>query len=521
MSHAAEIKLAVAYIRKSTEDESRQVESFQGQEREISRFAGAEGYTLVKWYKEAYTGTEVKRRKVFLQMLEDARSKALNFKYVICYDISRFGRLDNDEAGYYRHEFRKAGVDIIYAVENLQGDDTDDLIVSTKQWLAREYSRKIGEYVCRNIVSRTGDAHAKARAFNIGRAAPFGYDTVYLDHTGKPHTIVRLMADRSKEVYDTDGKLLRTLPAGTKFRKAGTDLMGLVPSLPERVDAIRRIFRWYVDENLGLFAIVNRLNEDLKNGTGIASATGKPWCMGSVQQILQNEHYAGNTVFNKRSMGKFFKLVSDENGIQLKRLPKHLDTTIRKNPRADWIVIKGTHEPIIPPELFYAAQSKRKKRNMDKSRLGRSMGSKYLFSGKLVCASCGFHFQGQTKRKRKNGKTWERIGYVCGGYKLHGKSTCHNLFLPADIIEETVFEALEKEVRSLDLSGVIGRAGEELTHAPKIADQRRGEIKAELARVEARLETLLECITPENKEIISEKMVALQEERDRLNAELL
>jgi len=94
--------------------------------------------------------------------------KSVNFSFILCYDISRFGRLDNDEAGYWRHEFRKHGVEVVYAVENLQGDDTDDLIVSTKQWLAREYSRKIGEYVCRNIISRSGDARERARAFNIG-----------------------------------------------------------------------------------------------------------------------------------------------------------------------------------------------------------------------------------------------------------------------------------------------------------------------------------------------------------------
>ncbi len=141
------VKLSVAYLRKSTEEENRQVESFAGQEREITRYAEAHGYAIVKWYRESYTGTEVNRRKVFLEMLSDAKSKSINFNHILCYDISRFGRLDNDEAGYYRHEFRKHGIEVVYVKENLQGDDTDDLIVSTKQWLAREYSRKIGEYV--------------------------------------------------------------------------------------------------------------------------------------------------------------------------------------------------------------------------------------------------------------------------------------------------------------------------------------------------------------------------------------
>ena len=510
------VKLAVGYLRKSTEDEGRQVESFEGQEREISRYAEANGYAIVKWYRESYTGTEVKRRKVFLEMLADARTKAINFGYVLCYDISRFGRLDNDEAGYYRHEFRKHGVEVVYAVENLQGDDTDDLIVSTKQWLAREYSRKISEYVCRNIVSRSGDAKTKARAFNIGRAAPFGYDTLYLDKEGKPHSITRQMSDRSKEVYGPEGELLRTLPPGTRFQKADTDLMALVPSAPERVETVQRIFRWYVKENLGQYAIMNRLNEALANGTGCASPTGKPWCIGTVQSILQNGHYAGSTVFNKRSMGKFFKLAADGEGVRAKRLPKHLPTTIRRNPKVDWIVIENTHEPLIPKELFDAAQAKRRARHAGNTQSRRSLGSKYLFSGKLVCGECGFHFQGITKRKRD----WVREGYICGGYKLRGKHTCQDWFLPSDVIEPAVLDALDREVRSLELSGAVGRAGEELGNAPAATERRREDLRRQLVQVEGRLEELLDCITPENKDLISEKMVALREERDRLKAEL-
>lgn len=72
-----------------------------------------------------------------------------------------------------------------------------------------------------------------------------------------------------------------------------------------------------------------------------------------------------------------------------------------------------------------------------------------------VRSECGFHFQGQTKRKRKKNSSWEGVGYICGGYKLRGRSTCQEWFLPEDIIEETVFEALDKEVQTLNLSGAI------------------------------------------------------------------
>ena len=131
------------------------------------------------------------------------------------------------------------------------------------------------------------------------------------------------MFDRSKEIYTPEGDFIRTLPAGTRFQKADTDLMGLIPSDPMRVETVRNMYDWYVKEDFGQYSIVNRLNEALKNGTGCPSPTGKPWCIGTVQSILQNEHYIGNTVFNKRSMGKFFKLTKDEEGVKAKRLPKN------------------------------------------------------------------------------------------------------------------------------------------------------------------------------------------------------
>ena len=88
------------------------------------------------------------------------------------------------------------------------------------------------------------------------------------------------------------------------------------------------------------------------------------------------------------------------------------------------------------------------------------------------------------------------------------------------MIEPAVFAALEAEVRTLDMAGVIGRAGEEIDKAPAMAEHKRHEIRRKLERVEARLEQLVDCITPGNKDIITEKMVALRKERGALQAEL-
>ena len=126
------------------------------------------------------------------------------------------------------------------------------------------------------------------------------------------------------------------------------------------------------------------------------------------------------------------------------------------------------------------------------------------------------HFQWITKKK----KDWSKDGYICGGYKLRGKHTCCDWFLPSDVIEPVVFDALDKEVLTIDISTAIGKAGDDLGNAPVYAECRSEELVRRLATVESRLDELLECIKPENKDIITEKMVSLKNERDKLRSEL-
>jgi len=70
-------------------------------------------------------------------MIQDAESPTRKFDLIVVYDVKRFGRIDNDEAGYYRHRLRTHGVEVRYVSENFNGDCTDDLLRPVKQWQAR------------------------------------------------------------------------------------------------------------------------------------------------------------------------------------------------------------------------------------------------------------------------------------------------------------------------------------------------------------------------------------------------
>ena len=65
-----------------------------------------------------------------MKLIKDAQN-GRRFGYILCYDVSRFGRVETDEAGYYRHLLSKAGVEVKYVAEGFHGDDTDDLWCTT------------------------------------------------------------------------------------------------------------------------------------------------------------------------------------------------------------------------------------------------------------------------------------------------------------------------------------------------------------------------------------------------------
>ena len=134
------MRKAVGYLRRSTD---RQEQSIPDQRRAIELYASENGYEVLDWYlDDAVSGTSSEGRKAFRKLIQDAQGQnGKGFRYVLTYDVKRFGRVDNDEAGYYRHLLRKSGVEVVYISESFAGDDTDDLLRPVKQWQARQEAK--------------------------------------------------------------------------------------------------------------------------------------------------------------------------------------------------------------------------------------------------------------------------------------------------------------------------------------------------------------------------------------------
>ena len=107
--------------------------------------------------------------------------------------------------------------------------------------------------------------------------------------------------------------------------------MILVPGPDDEIAVVNRIYRLFVEDGLAEMQIASVLN-----GEGIPTDLGRPWTRGTVHQVLTNEKYIGNNVYNRVSF----------------KLKKRRVT----NPPAMWVRADRAFEAVVEPPLFYAAQ---------------------------------------------------------------------------------------------------------------------------------------------------------------------
>ena len=154
------------------------------------------------------------------------------------------------------------------------------------------------------------------------------------------------------------GKGLGRPPYGYRNGEDGT-----LEIVKEEAPVVELIFRLYTRDRMGMRLIVQHLNE-----RGITTRRGGNWNVVSIRDILKNTVYIGTyTRFGLR--------------------------------------LPGSHEPIIPRDVFREAQDIVRERRP----LGRvSRPEPYLLSGIAFCESCGNKMMGVTRRQLWRNKDGNR-----------------------------------------------------------------------------------------------------------------
>ena len=291
------------YVRMSTEH---QRYSTENQAEIIASYASRRGMTIVKTYADdGKSGLDFKGRSALQRLIADVENGDPGFTAVLVYDVSRWGRFQkHDEAGF--HEFRclKAGVRVHYCAEPFLNDDSlySSIAKTMKRSMAGEYSRELSVKVFQ------GQCRLITKGFRQGGPAGYGLRRLLVGETGEPKA---------------------TLERGQQ-KSLQTDRVILVPGPDEEVAVVQRIYRLFVDERLSENEIAGRLNAE-----GSLTDLGRPWTRGTVHQVLTNEKYVGNNVFNRTS----FKL-----------------KTMRVRNKPDiWVRADGAFQAIVDPASFQAA----------------------------------------------------------------------------------------------------------------------------------------------------------------------
>ena len=313
-AHAPAQIRAIAYYRHSAQD--RQENSIPIQQDQVRAWAKQHGVEIIREFCDAgRSGLNSEGRPAFTEMMDEWIAKRHDFEYVLCLDVSRWGRFqDIDLSAQFSAICKKNGKQVIYTTigKPREDDPLYPVYVQFERFRAAQYSRELSDKVWRGCVK------IAEQGYWAGGPPPYGLQRLLLDEKREP---------------------LNVLQPGQR-KGIQNQRVTLVEGPPEEVQVIRRIFEAFVVQGHSEYKIAEDLNRD-----GILSPSGRRWGAGGILARLRNEKYAGTMVYNQTS-GKL-------------KTPKH------PNPPEKWVRTPEAFTGVIDFELYLQAQEileKRKQR---------------------------------------------------------------------------------------------------------------------------------------------------------------
>ena len=367
------------YIRLSKEDENEgPSQSVQNQESLLREFVQQHRLSVFDTYvDDGWSGTNFDRPS-FQRMIADIETKKVNM--VITKDLSRLGR-DYIMTGHYMERyFPEHRVRYISLLDGIDTgvDSTANDITPFRAIMNDMYAKDISK----KIKSVKRDKQRKGQF--IGGKPMYGY---------KMHPTEKNKIVIDEEVAPVVRRIFALALSGMSCRKIATTLN------EEGVPTPATYCGWKVG-NPGPY-------------TGL-------WSSERIAEMLKNETYIGNMV-----QGRMVK-ISYKSKKCLRQSPEN------------WVVVEGTHEPIIDPETFQKVQLQVSSRKHTRSRT-----YDFLLKGLIFCHECGHPL---AVLNRKNAAGEDRLFFVCRTYQRFTKAgvcTCHS------IKEQTVTEAVLAKVREV------------------------------------------------------------------------
>jgi DNA invertase Pin-like site-specific DNA recombinase len=313
---------AAEYVRASTDH---QKYSTQNQAEAISAYAAQRNLTIVRTYAdEGRSGLDISGRAALRDLIRDVRQGCADFRFILVYDVSRWGRFqDADESAYYEFICKEAGIQVCYCAEQFENDGSlsSTMLKNIKRIMAGEFSRDLSTKVF------IGQCRIVKLGFWHGGMPGYGLRRELLDERGISKGVLQYGQQKSLQA---DRVIIRPGPLC-------------------EVRIVKRVFRSFVTSKKSVTEIAAELNADQ-----IATTRGNRWSAQTIDKILKNETYIGNIVFNRTSYKLKQRAVS--------------------NPADMWIRRDGALKGIVSTNLFAKAQEllvRRGQRLSDQDKLDR------------------------------------------------------------------------------------------------------------------------------------------------------
>lgn len=305
---------AAQYLRMSTEQQQYSIEN---QRDAIREYAQEYNLRIVKTYSDpAKSGVTLRSRLGLIQLLQDIIAENHPFDTILVYDVSRWGRFqDDDEAACYEFLCRHAGIEVRYVAESFAYNHaiSSTLLKNLKRAMAAEYSREL------SAMASKVKARIVSLGFWAGARAPYGFQ--------------RMM------VSSNPRRASRKLKLG-EYKNVRADRIILVRGPGDEIRCVKKMFALALTGKMGCIHIAQELNRQ-----GFTSR-GQKWITSTVHNMLTNPVYAGYSVCNRTSQ----KLQS---------------RVVRLSPK-DWICKRNAFDRLVSERDFMRVQSILRKRRLNR-----------------------------------------------------------------------------------------------------------------------------------------------------------
>ena len=373
---------AAVYCRLSKDDDlDGESASIANQRDMLEKYCEKQGWEVVAVYQDdGYTGLNMERPDL-KRMLKAIERRQINL--VITKDLSRLGRNYLQTGQLIEDFFPRNGVRYIAMNDGIDTMRENNDIAPFKNILNEMYSKDISKKVHSSYLLKAQKGHF------TGCVAPFGYrkdpeDKNHLLIDGETAPIVRLIFTWALEGHGPN-----------YIRRRLEEAKVPCPTWWNRQRGIRNVrTKWE--------------KQDPENGKYI-------WDFSVIKDILMNPVYTGAMASQKKEYR--FKI-----------------GTIGEKKPEDWIVVEGTHEPLVDQKSFAIVQDKLKSRQ----RPGAS-GEISLFAGLIKCGECG-----KALTIRMTNDKHPRQIYSCKTYNAYGKHHCSQHRIEYDTLYSLVLNKIRE-----------------------------------------------------------------------------